>query len=232
MEKSEIPGMYKLITPVQRWIPERSGGRYVDCPRYISTEETVTGSRRFDVAELIFKQKSPAWRHMAAGEYFVIREALRRENPNFSRNIGRPEMTGTLLFYPERGRKRIRGYHSGFLIDIPETDEKGMIIKDEKGIPKGRYVFEMALPIKGMFFRQMGRNLRAFKDVVHGKKDARLHDIGDNYFNMNSDSEGVRILVRGLCNVGGGPQDWHPGMTGHWGPYDSVGGVTSRGVMD
>ena len=225
---STYEGFVILERPVHVWTTD---GYYI-APRQIDTKKT---SSKTTLPQIIAeaRNKKPRQRPLTAGEWYMIREMLEQTEPGIEESmITAPyERTSTILDYIHgRGRRKYskKGYYDGLLIQIPEADDEGNLIKDEKGILKARHIWEMALPIKSDYVKNMPPELDTFLNTIYGMDDAR-NKLPD-YAHVSIKYDGLRNLVRG--------QSWHfqgdgrVVVNGRFGPLSTYWDVAARAATE
>lgn len=85
------------------------------------------------------------------------------------------ERVSTILRY-NCGRKKTRKgaeYYDGLLIQSPEADDEGKLLRDSGGIPIARDVWEMALPAKCFYAKNADPVFDRLVDTLYGMENAR-----------------------------------------------------------
>ena len=210
-------GLVSLEKPVHVWTPD---GGY-NAPRHIAEAKSPAS---MDLPETIIymKSQSPKQRPLTSGEWHQVREALNTANPEIEENMitGAYERTSTLV-----------DFDHGLVIQIPDADEEGNLIADEKGIIKGRHTWEMALPSKAGYVGQMPDDMAKFFNTIYGMEDAASQLPDYAYFFIDENPKGARNLLRGGWSYGD-REDRRVYVLGLWWPSGSRGRVASRGAAD
>ncbi len=211
---------------------------------------TIIDRRKMPVSQTLFQttreaaSRYPAMAPLTSGEWFQTLLALERlaeelENEEETQaeaaayratvedmKTGFYERTSTLLHYPETGLSV--EWHNGFFIELPEFDEgTGELIPDEKGVPKGRRIREMALPIQSGYVKGMPAELMPFANAIYGMNEASKQLPVYSFFNSLGKPKGTVNLLRGLWRWRR-RENRRVYVNGHWRPSRSNGDVASR----
>ena len=219
-QQTEYKGLFTLETPVEIWTPD---GHY-KASRQIDTKKTPVGTILPQVT-IEARKMQPSQRPMTSGEWYRIREYLRNKNPDMEENMitGAYERTSTISDYVH-GKKK-KAYFDGLLIQIPVSDDEGNLVTDERGILEARHVWEMALPVKSDYAKNMPPELVVFLNTIYGMEDARKRLPDCAYIYVVP--QGLKNLFRG-AGARLAARDRRVDVSGHLGPLDPNERVASR----
>ncbi len=184
----------QLPEPPEIWTPD---GSY--------RGPTIIDRRKMPVRQTLFQatreaaSRYPAMAPLTSGEWFQILLALENEAHDVAEDMvsDSVERTSTLLNYAHG--KRRNEWCNGFLIQFPDFDENGNIVRDERRVPKGKYVCEIALPTKTGYVKDMPTECDPFINAIYGMPDARrqLPDYAYHYAYLWLAPDDIRNLLRG-----------------------------------
>ncbi len=211
----------QLPKPLEIWTPD---GSYRG-PTIIDRSKMPTNQTLFQTTKEAKESRYPLTEVFTSGEWFQILLALETMHSPVAGDMvtGPYERTSTLLDY-EHGTRRDK-WHDGLVIQLPEFDGRGNFVPDEKGIPKGRHIWEMALPIESICIENMPPELDEFLNTIYGMENARKQLPGEAYFYAKPLE--IRNLLRGYW-------DWpsrgsrRANVGGTWRPSRSSEDVASR----
>lgn len=132
-------------------------------------DSTITGYQQW---EAIKHGKQMGGFVPSAGLLYQTRAKLEKENPVVEEDFitGDLEDTATLWRYLKIGEN----WADGLLIQYPLPNEDGTdFLRDEKGIPKARQIFQMALPVRDSYVGKMPPELDMFANTLYGMQDTR-----------------------------------------------------------
>jgi hypothetical protein len=156
----------KAVGSVRVWTPS---GEY-DAPQLMA-EERLRGLKTYaEAVEMLQAQPTPQRPPTAGAQYQLIQKLTGSGDPAM-RRLGwgmvtnGSERTDTLVVYAggSFGPKDslVKKWYDGFVVDSPEV-RGGVIVTDERGVPKGRRVCQMALPLRGGYLVNMDPNFDMF----------------------------------------------------------------------
>lgn len=108
----------------------------------------------------------------SSGLWYQTRLRLEKEMPEVESDFvtGEAEDTSTVLVFLKTGEK----YADGLFVQYPVPNAGGTDSeRDEKGIPKARQIFQMALPVRNSNVKDMPIELDPFLNTIYGMEDAR-----------------------------------------------------------
>jgi hypothetical protein len=165
----------------------------------------------------------------SSGLWYQARKRLQKENPDVEKDFvtGVLEDTSTLWKYLKIGQK----FADGLLIQYPFANEDGSdFVRDEKGIPKGRQIWQMTLPVGDFYINKMPQELATFANTLYGTEDAigKLPDYAYFWANAGSIKPGVeRRAFRG-CWDWSGRAYGRVSVLGLWAPSNRFSDVGFR----
>lgn len=220
--------MFRLDKPVKIWTPT---GEY-NALQLIAEAKTPVSMDLEQTAEYMRGQK-PRQRLLSFGESFQIMLALEgdSEGKAIAEDMvtGAYERTGTIAVYKGARKSNDGSFYHGRIVQTPLFDADGHMVS-ENGMPKGRDAWEMALPAKNGYAKDLPKDCDTFLDTLYGMEGARKKLPGNAFVVVWPEGE-LDNFLRG---------SWHYDdrrsrrveANGHWGPSDSRGGVASRGASD
>lgn len=172
--RTRFEGLVEIRDPPEVWTPE---GAY-SAPNFIARRELrakmALGEACLEVEQMVPEQRLPT-----AGEFYQITKRLRKTDPEIADSMlsGNSKRTSTILDYRHGRRmslKRGREYYfTGLLIQVPEVDGNGKILKEKGGIPRAIQSWEMPLPLESGYIGKMDPIFDRLLDTLHGMKNAR-----------------------------------------------------------
>jgi len=221
-------GMFRLKKPIHIWTPD---GGY-NAPRLIATAMTPP-SMDFEQAAEYLRKQSPRQRHLTFGESFQAMLALEgdEEGMTIAEDMvaGVYERTGTIAVFKGARKSDDGSFYHGCVVQTPLFDADGHMIS-ENGIPKGRDSWEMALPAKNGYAKDLPKDCDTFLNTVYGMEGARKKLPGNAFVLAWPEGE-LNNLLRGSWSCGR-RENRRVYANGDWGPSDSIEDVASRGASD
>lgn len=217
-------GLVKLDEQIPVWTPD--GTTYA--PGWIAAEKSPA-SRTLPQTMSELGASTPKQMPCTSGEWMQARLHLQNKHPEIEKGMttGAYEKTATILDYVHGKPSQGGGWFDGLVIQIPLL-EGGELAVDEKGIIKG-HVYEMALPIKSDYAKNLPKECDVFLNTIHGMESAR-EQFPEAYVYLEP-GLGIINLLRGRW-LYGRREYRRVSVLGTRRPLSSDEGVASRGAAN
>ncbi len=174
---------------------------------YKGDEEAWSGNVYAKKAELngMTLKAYPQWEEIAhareiggfepsSGLWYQTRARLQTESPDIEKDFITGMLEGTATLWKYLKVEDGKSWADGLFINYPVPNADGTDFeRDEKGIPKARQVWQMALPVKDSYVNGMPPELDTFANTLYGMQDSRvqLPDYAFVWVNPSSIKHGV-----------------------------------------
>jgi len=225
--KKIVTGELVDLCEMYIWTPD---GGYT--AKLLIDPEKMPGNTTYLDIVIQARQREPAQRPVISGEWHQARKILQKTEPEVEKKMitGFIERTGTVLDYSHGRKKKKKNWYDGHVIQLPEVDEDGNFIRDEKGMLVARDIFEMALPTKSDYVKNYPPELNPFFNAIYGEEDV-MQQLPDHARFLGGCRDGERNVVCGgvdLFKNNNGPTRRRFNVDGGWQMLYSNNHVTSR----